>query len=136
MPPLRDTIGERMSSLETKVEGFERYEHERWHKLNNDLQPLVALPERITRDVAKMQGNFEGRINSVSKEIERSITAAIEKAIEPMSAEINRLRSEVDVLKLGQHQMTTARRLAVWALQTLIAAVSAIVAVFALGRHP
>jgi hypothetical protein len=32
--------------------------------------------------------------------------------------------------------MTGARRLGVWLLQTIIAALSAIVAVLALGRHP
>jgi hypothetical protein len=136
MPPRQEHLGERVSSIEATLEGLEKYEHERWHRLSNDLQPLMQMPERLAREVGKMQGIFDGKINSVSKEIERSIMAAIEKAIQPMGAEIAELRGEVETLKNEQRQMTGARRLGVWLLQTIIAALSAIVAVLALGRHP
>lgn len=78
---------------------LEKYEHERWHKLAQDLQPLVLLPERITRDIAKMQGTFDGRISSISNEIQRSITAAVEKAIEPVDADLAALKVEVAALQ-------------------------------------
>ena len=52
--PARESLGERISSVEATLGALEKYEHERWHKLSNDLQPLVALPEKITRDIAKM----------------------------------------------------------------------------------
>lgn len=132
----RDSIGERVSSIEATLDALEKYEHERWHRLSNDLQPLVQIPERLAREIGKMQGIFDGKINSVSKEIERSIMAAIEKAIQPMGAEIAELRGEVETLKTEHRQMTGARRLGVWMLQTIIAAISAVVAVLALGRHP
>jgi hypothetical protein len=132
----RDTLGERMAALEAKFDGFDKYTHDKWHEQAQKLQPLYMLPERLTRDVAKLQGTVDGRINSVTKEIERSIVAAIEKAIEPMSRDITELNTRVTALELSDRQETGARRLAVWIAQTVIAAVSAIVAVLALGRHP
>lgn len=134
MPP-RDQIGERLSGLEAKVEGMDRYTHEKWHDLNNTLQPLIALPERLTRDVAKIQGIFDGKIHTVSKDFERSIMAAIEKALMPMSADIAELRADVEALKADRHQLTGGRRFAVWIVQTLIAAIGAVIAVLTLGKH-
>lgn len=135
MPP-RSDLGERISSLEASVGAFREYESEKWHKLAQDLQPLVMLPERITRDVAKMQGNFDGKLGALEKMLDRSITAAIEKAILPMNQDISELRADVDGLMLKDQQTTGGRRLAVWVIQTLFAAVTAILAVLAWGRHP
>jgi hypothetical protein len=94
-------LGEKVAGIDARFAAFEKYEHERWHKLNNDLQPVVALPERVTRDIAKLQGTFEGRINSVSKELERAITSAVEKAMASVNADVAELRADVDALKLA-----------------------------------
>lgn len=99
VPPRAEPLGERMSGLEATVAAFEKYERDRWHKLSNDLQPLVNLPERLTRDIAKMQGVFDGRISTVSKDIERSITAAVERAIEPVNADVAKLKTDVEALQ-------------------------------------
>jgi hypothetical protein len=135
MPQARD-LGERISSLEASVGAFREYESEKWHKLAQDLQPLVMLPERITRDVAKIQGSFDGKLGALEKMLDRSITAAIEKAILPMNQDIAELRSDVDALKLERQRFTGARRFGVWVVQMLIAATGAIIAVLAWGRHP
>lgn len=107
--PLQEQLGERLSGLEAKVEGMDRYAHDKWHDLNNTLQPLVNLPLQLTRDIAKMQGTFDGRIATISKEIERSITAAVEKAIEPVNADIAVLKTDVETLKAAKLQEDGAR---------------------------
>lgn len=126
-------LGERMAALEASFNASNEYQHERWHRLANDLQPIIALPERITRDVAKMQGLFEGKITSVAKEIDRSITAAIEKALKPVNDDITALKNEVAALQAKQNAWTGAKMLAVWVIQTAIAAVVAVVALG--GKH-
>ena len=124
-------LGQRIASLEATVSALEKYEHERWHKLANDLQPLVSLPEKMTREVGRMQGTFNGQIASMSKEIERSITAAVERAIEPIHVDMSAIRSRVSALENNQSQLTGAKGVMIWIVQTVIAAVAAIVAVFA-----
>ncbi len=99
MPSARDPVGERLSSLESAFASFEKYEHDRWHKLANDLQPLIGLPVQMARDIGKLQGGFDGRIATITKEIERSITAAVEKAIEPVNQDITVLKGDVEELK-------------------------------------
>ncbi len=91
-------IGERLSGLEATVTSLEKYEHDRWHKLAQDLQPLVLLPERLTREMGRLQGTFDGRIVTISKEIERSITSAVEKAIEPINTDVADLKVKVATL--------------------------------------
>jgi len=140
MPPRPEQQGERLSSLEAKFDGFERYEHERWHALNNTLQPLVGLPLQLTRDIAKIQGTFDGRIAGITKEIERSITAAVEKAIEPVNADIVALKAAVKVLEGAKSKDEGARgviasilnsRLLAWLLAVLGAAWAVLS-----GKHP
>lgn len=123
-------LGERLASLEATVTALEKYEHERWHKLAQDLQPLVLLPERLTREMGKLQGTFDGRVSTISKEIERSITSAVEKAIEPIHEDMSTIRQRVSNLEDAQSQWRGAKLLAVWMVQTLIATVAALVAVF------
>ena len=110
--------GERIAGLSAQFDAFEKYEHERWHKLNNDLTPLMQLPEKLTREIGRMQGTFDGRIASVLKEIERTMEAAIEKAIKPISDEVAELKRDVDALKSKSLQETGAKNLAVWFLQS------------------
>lgn len=119
-------VGERLAALSASFEAEKQYQHDRWHKLANDLQPLVNLPVQMARDIGKIQGTFDGRISTVTKEIERSITAAVERAIEPLSDEVTKLRSEVDTLKAGQQQLGGARMFGVWLVQTLVAAGAAL----------
>lgn len=110
-PPRQDQLGERLSGLEAQVAGFEKYEHQRWHDLNNTLQPLTGLPLQLTREIAKMQGTFDGRIAAITREIERSITAAVEKAIEPLNARIATLEAKVEALETSKQQETGAKNL-------------------------
>lgn len=111
-PPRQDQLGERLSGLEAAFAGFEKYEHERWHALNNTLQPLAALPLQLTRDIAQIQGTFDGRIAAITKEIERSITAAVEKAIEPVNADLALLKTKVEALEAIQLKNAGAKSLA------------------------
>lgn len=107
-PPRPDNLGERLSGVEATLEAFEKYERERWHKLAQDMQPLVNLPSQMTRDMAKIQGSFEGRISTVTKEIERSITAAVEKAIEPVNNEVASMKSRIEALETAGHRQEGA----------------------------
>jgi hypothetical protein len=119
MPPTRpDQLGERLSGLEAAFGSFEKYEHDRWHALNNTLQPLVGLPLQLTRDIAKIQGTFDGRIATITREIERSITAAVEKAIEPVNADVTRLKADVEELKAAQLQEAGAKNFSSRLLQS------------------
>lgn len=129
-------LGERISGLEATVTAFRQYETDKWHKLDNDLTPLVQLPERMTRDIGKLQGTVEGRINSVEKSLERTITVAIEKALIPVIAEVTDLGTRIGVLEKQRNILTGAKLLFVFLVQTLIAAIAAVAAVFALGKHP
>lgn len=112
MTPRQDQLGERLSGLEAAFTGFEKYEHERWHALNNTLQPLVGLPLQLTRDIARIQGTFDGRIATITREIERSITAAVEKAIEPVNRDLTELKTKVEALEQTKNQEAGAKTFA------------------------
>lgn len=110
-PPLNNQLGERLSGVEATLAAFERYERDRWHKLAEDMQPLVNLPAQLARDIGRIQGTFDGRIAAITKEIERSITAAVEKAIEPVNADVATLKAKVEALEVAQQQETGAKNL-------------------------
>lgn len=138
MPPQHRTsadVGERLAGMEARFESFEKYTHERWHALNNDLQPLTMLPERLARDMGKIQGIFEGKLTSVSKDLERSMEAAIEKALKPAMDDIKRLQSDVDMLKKAHNSDSTLRRFFASAVQTILAAAGAFAAIYAVMPH-
>jgi hypothetical protein len=131
MPTRGANLGERISGLEATVTQMDGYSHDRWHKLANDMTPLLALPERLTRDVAKIDAKVEVRINAVAKEMERSVLSAIKEAIAPIKAEMVDLRTDVDALKEQSNKLTGAKLLLVFIVQTVIAVVAAVIA----GKH-
>lgn len=120
-------VGERLARVEARLEASDDYAHERWHKLNNDLQPLMNLPERLARDMGKMQGLFDGKLGSVTKELERSMEAAISKALVPVTddvsglqREVADLRKEIEALKTARNQLTGAKIVILWLVQTIV----------------
>lgn len=115
----RQTQGEQISGLQATVDAFREYETEKWHKLANDLQPLMQLPERLTRDVAKIDAKVEVRINAVAKEIERSVLAAIKEAVAPIKKEMAELRTDVDALKALSNKLSGARILLIFLMNML-----------------
>jgi seryl-tRNA synthetase len=136
MPPPRENLGERIAGVEAAFERFERYERERWHKQDNDLTPLLQLPERLTREIGKLQGMVEGRINSVSKDIDRSIAAAIKDALQPLSQDMVELKAKVDELERQRNVLTGAKMTGVFIIQTLLAILTALGGSFYFGKHP
>lgn len=122
-------IGERLAGLEGEFKVYTSYSHEKWHKLNNDLQPLMMLPERITREIGRLEGALDGRVTT----LEHAIGLSIAKALLPITADIAALRGEVDDLKKARQQMTGVRQLGVFLVQTVIAAATALVGIITLG---
>lgn len=106
--------GEKLAALAASFESFERYNHERWHQLNNDLQPLIGLPVQMARDIAKLEGKIEAKMDGRLLAIETRLTA----------------------IEQQRQQITGARQLSVWLVQTIIAALAAVAGIVALGRHP
>jgi hypothetical protein len=60
-----DEISEAIGIVKGKLEGIERYMHEREHGLNNLAQKVESLGTRITRDIAAVEGRIEGRIKAM-----------------------------------------------------------------------
>jgi hypothetical protein len=106
MAPARSDVGERISSLEATLDAFREYEKTHWHDLNNTLQPLVGLPVQMARDIAKLEAKLEAKLDGRLAEIDRRLTA----------------------IEGQRQQMTGAKQLAVWLVQTVIAALAAVVA--------
>ena len=120
------SVGERLSGLEATVGALQQYEHERWHKLDNDLSPLTLLPAQLARDLAKMEGRLESTLDR-----------ALEKELAPIIKDVADLKIDVASLKSKSQQMTGVRKFGEWLAQTVISAIVAIAAVMALGgRHP
>jgi hypothetical protein len=108
MAPARNSapIGERISSMEATLEGMRTYQHDRWHKLDNDLTPLINLPNQIGRDIAKLEGKLEAKIDGRLVAIEIRLSA----------------------IEAQRQQLTGAKQLGVWLIQTAMAAVAAVLA--------
>lgn len=122
-------VGERIAELHGRFDAFERYEHDRWHKLNNDLVPILTLPERFAREVGRLEGLQNGKLTAIGKEFEASLKVAITEALTPVSQELANLRIDVDELKLGAGKNSVVRQLGMWAVQTLISVAAALAAV-------
>jgi hypothetical protein len=99
--------GEKLAALAASFEGFERYNHERWHQLNNDLQPLIGLPVQMARDIAKLEGKIEAKMDGRLLAIENRLTA----------------------IEGQRRELTGAQKLTVWIIQTIISALAVLVAI-------
>lgn len=128
-------LGERMAALAASFEAEKDYQHQRWHKLDNDLTPVVNLPEKLTREIGRLQGIFDGKLSTVSRELERSMEIAIEKALKPVTDDIADIKRRVTLLETSRNQMTGVRMLGVWVVQTVIAAIVAIAALVKLPHQ-
>jgi hypothetical protein len=106
MAPARSSEGERIAGLEAKFSGYEKYSHERWHDLNNTLQLLVNLPAQMTRDIAKLEGKLEAKIDGRLTAIESRLTA----------------------IEGQRRELTGAQKLGVWLVQTIFAAIAVLAA--------
>jgi hypothetical protein len=98
--------GEKLAALNASFDSFERYNHERWHQLNNDLQPLMGLPVQIARDIAKLEGKLEAKIDGRLVAIEMRLSA----------------------IEQQRQQISGAKMLGVWIVQTALAAIAVIAA--------
>lgn len=105
----RSNEGERIAKLEAMVSGLQQYERERWHKLDNDLTPVVNLPLQLTRDIAKLEARIDAKIDGRLAAIEARLTA----------------------IEGQKRELTGAQKLLVWFVQTAISAVAAIATVLA-----
>lgn len=121
-------VGERVAELTGRFEQFEKYEHDRWHKLNNDLQPLAVLPERLAIELGRLEGIFSGRLSSMEKDFEKQLASTIEKALRPITSDIAGLKTEVEALKLSSGKHSAIRSFAFSAVQLIISVIAAIAA--------
>lgn len=126
-------LGERLAALTASFEAEKDYQHDRWHKLDNDLTPVVNMPERLVREMGKIQGIFESKISAVSKELERSMEHAIGRAVKPVTddvtglkSEIAELRKEIEALKTARNQLTGAKIVILWLVQTIVTIVGSV----------
>lgn len=93
-----ESAGERLAAVEASLNALVGYEHERWHKLNNDLQPIMLMPAQVARDIGRLEGHINGRIESAIKDFGKEIDAAIEP-----------IRRDVDNLKTQMTEINSAR---------------------------
>src|SRR4051794_40017062 len=91
--------GEKLAALTASFTSFKRYNPERWHQLNNDLQPLIGLPVQMARDIAKLEGKIEAKMDGRLPAIELRLTA----------------------IEAQRNQLGGARMLGVWLIQTVLA---------------
>lgn len=128
-------LRERIAALAASFEAEKGYQHDRWHKLDQDLTPITMLPEKLTREIGRLQGIFDGRLNAASREFERTMEAAIEKALKPVAEDLNDLKVRIGMLETSKNQLTGGQKVVVWVVQTFFAAVVAAVALVKL-QHP
>jgi hypothetical protein len=124
-------LGERIAALTASFEAEKDYQHDRWHKLANDLTPLSSLPERLTREVGRLHGLIDGKMSTLSRDFERSTEATIARAVEPIARDVLQLREDVENLKQERQRWTGARIFALWLLSTVLS----IAAAFGVSWH-
>lgn len=120
-------FGERLASLRASFEAEKDYQHDRWHKLDNDLTPLAQLPERLTREIGRLHGTVDGRLSTMAKDFERSTEVVVAKALKPatddlarLAADVETLRGDVENLKMARQQWTGVKVFVLWLVSTLI----------------
>lgn len=125
-------LGERLAALSASFEAEKTYQHDRWHKLANDLTPLISLPERLTREIGRLHGIIDGKMSTMSREFERSTESTIARAIKPVTDDVAQLRNDVaqvsadvEKLKMARQQWTGAKMFALWLLSTVLAVAAA-----------
>lgn len=139
------TIGERVAALTALQEAETKYQHDRWHNLDNKLQPVVLLPEKLAREIGKLHGVIDTRIGAISKDFEKSIEAAIAKANDQHREELKKAVKRIDDhdddirdLQDNQLKFTTTKIIVFWLLQSVVSIAGAVGAVYAIfeGKHP
>lgn len=95
MPPRSgqlDQISQAIGELKGKIDGLDRYTHEREHAINNLRQDVAGLGNLVTREVAKLKAEIKG--------------------------DLDRLSERVDKLEATQDRQIGAKSLASWILQS------------------
>lgn len=97
--------------------------------------------DELERAIGRLEGKFDGLdrytherehgINNVSQKID-ALTVKFGADLAALEAKMD---SRLRTLELGNNEMTTGRRIAVWIVQTAISIAAAIAAVFAIGGH-
>ena len=125
-------VGERLASLEASFKSFEKYSHERWHDLSNDLTPVVNMPGQIARDIGKLEGRIDGKISSAVENITKSVRGDIEK----LERRIDGHEDQITGIKLWQSRWTAGKVTTLVIGQALLNAIVAIATVMSVaGRH-
>lgn len=91
----RNDIGERLAAIEASLATAAKYERDRWHKLDNDLQPISMLPEKLTRELGKLQEAFRGEIKAAINEVEQGYASSLA----PVLRDVEALKGDVEILK-------------------------------------
>lgn len=138
MPTRSLTVGERLARIEGRFDESDANARELWRRNDDALKGLAGLPERLARERGEDRGQTEGRLNAVVADLRRTITDAVEKAIEPLTATQADHEKRLDSLEKQGNALTTARLIIVFIVQTFIAAATAFAGAYALTRgvHP
>lgn len=125
-------LGERIATLAASFEAEKTYQHDRWHKQDQDLAPLTLLPERMTREIGKLHGLVDGRVSSISQEVKDSVQVAIKEAIRdaitPIADDVREIKAklsthddQIDELQSTVARWSGARVFAAWLVGILVA---------------
>lgn len=68
MPDSR-VVGERLAAIETSIKMMQDYEKEHWHKLNNDLTPIMMLPDKLQRELKTSLAPLVKDIEQLQKDV-------------------------------------------------------------------
>lgn len=110
MPAARSIDGERIARIEEALVQLQSYERDRWHKLDNDLTPVVNLPVQFARDMAKLEVRLDAKIDGRLAAIEGRLTS----------------------IEAQKQQFTGARLFGAW----IVGIVVSVLAGMGIGHHP